>query len=175
MLAWRLPHPEPALRDSREAVEMAIVRLEHESDDQASLEGWGFRLSAFEVVNIHSRNEKLCLLGRLLEVSTSLHDANGAAEPNPLTSKAPGAAAANSTTITCGSGALAQRTLEVVCVEILVAIERIPGADRRRPVLENWATSRLGCPQGLSPLPALPTSATPAKTTSAATLWERPV
>ena len=159
VLSWRLPETSPAVGHALEAVEAAILRIAREPGDADAVEGWTFRVGATDLIDIRSTNEKVCLLEWVQEVSKSLlpPQERGAAMTNSTT---------NAASARCGNGAIAQRIVEVVCVEATTAQDRLAPADRRRDVLEDWRAKRLACAAGLKPMPALPASAGSVKATA---------
>jgi tetratricopeptide (TPR) repeat protein len=162
-VSWRLPEDRIALRNSLEATEVATGRAE--TGDLGDTEGWSFRISAIDIVDVHPKAEKLCLLAWAVEISKSLQspseNENTTATPSgPTASPEP-----------CGKGAVADRAREIVCVQVLTAQQAISPSDARQKVLENWRASRLRCGQELQPLPVLPQHAADAKRAALPRIW----
>jgi tetratricopeptide (TPR) repeat protein len=158
MLSWQMPAAAPALRNGLEGIESAIQRIEKDPGDGA-VEGWTFRVSASESIAVHPKNEKLCLLEWVQAISRVLllTQSSGTATAKPTPKAAPAR---------CGSGAIAQRIADVVCVAATTAQDRLPPADRRRAVLKDWRAQQLSCAAGVQALPVLPPSAGTAKLTA---------
>lgn len=150
LLAWRLVEPEAALRNSQEAVEGAIQFLERQPAEQVAREGWALRLDATHVLAVYPRDEKLCLLGWVQQLSRALQGASDSAA-TPVPAQAPQV---------CGSGLAARRSVELVCVQALTAQARLPVGDPRAAVLAAWRQAPLACPADLQPLRALPPATT---------------
>lgn len=160
MVSWRLPQNDPARRHGLEAVEGAISRIEKEPSDPgaSAVEGWSFRVGPVDVVDIHPKSEKLCLLEWAQEISKSLLP-----PPNIGTPNATGVGSTSTLVaapVHCGNNAAAQRIREIVCVQAATAMDRFPRGDLNRNLLEDWSTNRLHCAAGLRPLPTLRASGT---------------
>ena len=147
MLSWRLSQATPVIRNGLESVETAIQQVNAESAEDVALEGWTFRVNAAESIPIRPKNEKLCLLEWVQDISRSLLPpvANAGALANAASGAPPH----------CGSGAIAQRIAEVVCVAAITAQDSLPTGDGRRDVLQAMRTNRLRW-AGLQPMPVLP-------------------
>lgn len=145
-VAWRLPEPGAEIGRSLEDTEVAIGRVAKDSAESIATEGWNLRVGADETIDVRSRAEKICLLQWAVEISKSLQSASRGTMPIDVTAPA---------LAECGTGAVAARTREIVCVQVLTAgrVER-PAHDRQE-ILEAWRASRLRCDGALRPLPAL--------------------
>jgi hypothetical protein len=164
LVSWRLPEADTALQRSLEAAEAAVTRIENEPKDISESEGWSFRISATELVDVRPKAEKICLLSWAVEISKSLQSISGSGLPAENTAGgAPGLAALPER---CGKGAVAARTREIVCVHVLTAQREMLPSDARQKVLGNWKATRLQCGRDQRPLPALPPDGAAAKPTA---------
>ena len=152
-VSWRLQAADTALKHSLEAIEAAIERVEKGPTEASETEGWLFRISATDLIDVRSEPEKLCLLAWAIEISRSLQSTLDSGIPTEnTTSSASSQVAAFEP---CGKGGVAARTQEIVCVQVLTARRAISTVDARQQVLERWTAARLKCEQDLQPLPGL--------------------
>ena len=79
----------------------------------------------------------------------------GGAGAAPSADPAPAAAPAAFSPEHCGRGALADRVRQVVCVQVLTALQAAPSSEAWHGTLQAWRSARLGCAAGLRPLPVL--------------------
>jgi hypothetical protein len=143
-VSWRLPAAGVAMTRSLEGLEQARGRV---AKNSPAAEGWSFRVQATELVDVRPQDEKLCLLAWAYDVSRVLQraaDGEQASEHDPASAR-----------MLCGEGAVAARTREIVCVQVMNAQHALPPVDARQAVLETWRTNQLRCGEGLRPLPVL--------------------
>lgn len=166
MVSWRLPQADAARRHGLEAVEGAISRIEKEplAADVGAVEGWSFRVGPVDVVDIHAKSEKLCLLEWAQEISKALLSPPNIGTPNAIGVGSTSTLVA--APVRCGNNAAAQRIREIVCVQAATALERLQRGDQNREALEDWSLNRLHCSAGLRPLPSLPAPGASTKPTA---------
>lgn len=150
LLSWRLPDNSSALRHGREMSESALSRVmqsEQSPAESGDAQGWTFRVGATDPVELHPRAEKACLLAWTIAISTSLQgSAADSPASGPLLAPAPAPAP-------CGKSAAADLVREIVCVQVLTALQATPLSNPRHKTLEAW---RSDCSPDLRPLQALP-------------------
>lgn len=145
-VSWRLPQASATAKRSLEGLEQAMRLVEK---DPHSADGWSFRVAPTELVDVRPKDEKLCLLAWAYDLSSALQPVPGA---DAATTEGSLAEARQS----CRVGALAARTREIVCVQVLNAEHALLHADARQPLFESWRTNHLRCEQDLEALPVLP-------------------
>jgi|GEM_PF-6051470 len=147
-VSWRLAEPAAALRSGLEAAEAAGARVDAAGGSAAEAEGWVFRLTATELVDVRGPLDKRCLLAWAAQVSTSLQAG--------VEGSAAEAAAGKTPPRPCADNAEAARLRDIVCVQLLSAAQQIGADDTRQAVLAQWRAGGLRCAPGLLPLPTLP-------------------
>jgi tetratricopeptide (TPR) repeat protein len=168
-VSWRLPNATTALKLSLETTEVAVARVEKEPQEASDAEGWSFRVGATDLVDVRPKAEKICLLTWAIEISRSLQSTSDSAVFGENASPPLGGLAASPEP--CGKGAVAGRTRDIVCVQVLTAQRAISPSDPRQKVLENWRATRLHCGQELQPLPVLAPHGAEAKRTVLQRRW----
>jgi tetratricopeptide (TPR) repeat protein len=143
-VSWRLSAANNAVMRTLEGLEQARGQVEKNA---RPAEGWLFRVQATELIDVRSSAEKLCLIGWAYDVTTALQRASST-EPASETESA-------SSRTTCGTGAVAARSRQIVCVQVLNAQRALPESDVRQAVLGYWRTIHLRCGNDLQPLPVL--------------------
>ena len=144
-VSWRLPDPDAVRNRSLEGLEEGMRQIQKGSN---SAEGWSFRVSGTDLVDLHPKDEKVCLLAWAYDLTSRLQQpADGERRATHSDFVAVPAS--------CREGAVAARTREVVCVQVLNAQHALPQLDSRQLLLENSRLNDLRCQPDLQPLPIL--------------------
>jgi hypothetical protein len=149
-MSWRVTHePAVALRNSLEMLEAAVSQLQA-AQGASQAEGWLFRLDGTDVVDLHPKGEKLCILQWTQHVTKSFLDGIAAGGSPVRTDEG-----ATRPASCAGQSAAVDRVAEILCVQLFSAKAELAATDQRLPRIEHWKLNRLTCPAAVKPLPRL--------------------
>lgn len=148
LLAWRLDNPASAFRDSQELLETAVARIGAESPTES--EGWVFRVSGTEAIDVRAKADKLCLFYWTQKITGTLASPTATVDGNPYARPA-----------ACQDTPAGKRVTDIICVQVVSAQAALPSSDLRLAALQAWrSASHLACAPAQEPLPRLTTART---------------